>query len=74
MDEVARVAALLSEMGASGSQAEVMARQLIKRAEQQAAERGTDKVAALSRLLELVHAGRRGETYEGPDSEGEGEP
>lgn len=70
MDEAAAVAGVLRKMGASESQASVMARQLIKRAEQQSQEKGTSKVAALARLLELVRTGRAGEPYEGPDSKG----
>ncbi len=65
MDEVQQVAALLERMGAGGAQAEVMAKQLIKRAGQISEERGIDRVAALAELLELVRSGREGETYEG---------
>ncbi len=65
MDEVQQVAALLERMGAGGAQAEVMAKQLIKRAGQISQERGIDRVAALAELLRLVRSGREGETYEG---------
>jgi hypothetical protein len=48
-------------LGASRAQAERMAAQLLKRAEQHASERGISREAALARLLELVAQGRAGE-------------
>lgn len=70
MDEQNQVAAILVQMGASGEQASVMAKQLIKRAEQISDERGIEKVAALADLLSLVRSGREGETYERPVTKG----
>lgn len=67
MDELGQVAALLESFGAEKAQAEVMARQLLKRAEQVSAEKGVPKIEALADLLQLVKAGRTGETYERPD-------
>lgn len=70
MDESKQVAAVLVQMGADQSQALVMAKQLIKRAEQISRDQGVEKVQALARLLELVRSGRSGESYESPDSKG----
>ncbi len=64
MDEVEQVAQVLEQLGAEGSQARVMSAQLIKRAEQISQKRGIEKVAALAELLQLVKAGREGETHE----------
>lgn len=63
MDELARLTALCRNLGATtDAQAETMARQLQKRADQLAAERGITRVAAMEHLLNLVIHGRRGET------------
>jgi hypothetical protein len=48
-------------MGAAEGAAATMARQLLKRAGQIAAERGIDREQALAELLKAVEAGRRGE-------------
>ena len=59
-DEIEKVAELFIGMGASREQANVMAAQLLKRAEQIAEERGISKVAALESLLKQVLEARRG--------------
>jgi hypothetical protein len=65
MNEHEQLAQLCQRLGASRAQAETMATQLLKRAEQHAAERGTTREAALQRLLELVVKGRAGEVPPG---------
>jgi hypothetical protein len=52
---------LCRRLGASAQQAEAMARQLAKRADQLAAERGVTRVDAMKYLLEVVVKGRAGE-------------
>jgi hypothetical protein len=59
-DEREQLIRLCEKLGAARPQAEAMATQLLKRAEQLAAERGTTREAALARLLELVVQGRSG--------------
>ncbi len=61
MDELASLTGLCRRLGASPDQAEAMARQLIKRADQLVQERGQTREEALSYLLRLVVGGRRGE-------------
>jgi hypothetical protein len=61
MTEQEQLAQLCERLGASPTQANVMAAQLLKRAEQLAAERNTTRDTELKRLLELVTKGRGGE-------------
>ncbi len=61
-EEQAQIKALLGKLGASKSQAEVMSRQLVKRANQWVEERGMSRVEAMKELLDLVVAGRSGQT------------
>lgn len=70
MDEVGQIRELLVRMGAEVAQAEGMARQLSKRADQISEERGISRIDALAKLLELVRSGRAGESYESPDEKG----
>ncbi|MBI2514366.1 MAG: hypothetical protein HYV96_20525 [Opitutae bacterium] len=66
MDELAQLTQLCRRLGApTDAQAETMARQLQKRADQLAAERGLTRVAAMEHLLTLMAHGRRGETPPG---------
>lgn len=58
--EVAQVAQLFIQFGATPEQADVMAAQLLKRAGQLAEERGISKVAALESLLKQVIEARQG--------------
>lgn len=58
--EIEKVAELFIGLGASGEQANVMAAQLLKRAEQVAEKRNISKVAALESLLKQVVEARRG--------------
>lgn len=61
MNEEQQLSRVFETMGASGAQARAMASQLLKRAAQQAQERGVTREAALARLLDLVIKGRSGE-------------
>ncbi len=63
--EYQQLVALCEHMGAPRAQAERMAAQLVKRADQLVAERGATRVEAMSYLLGLVRAGQRGETPPG---------
>ena len=66
MDELAKLSALCRRLGADTDvQAETMARQLLKRADQLAAERGIAREAALQHLLSVLVHGRRGEVPPG---------
>lgn len=62
MNELDEVRELCRRLGAEPAQAATMAAQLLKRADQLAAERGIDRVAAMKYLLDLVVKGRSGET------------
>jgi len=53
---------LCQRMGAPEAQARTMARQLLKRSDQIAQERGIKRVDALEHLLRLLISGRQGET------------
>ncbi len=61
MDELAQLTKLCRGLGATPEQADVMARQLIKRADQLVAERGQNRAEAMAYLLRLVVQGRQGE-------------
>jgi hypothetical protein len=61
MDELARLTGLCGKLGASPVQAEAMARQLIKRADQLSAERGQPREETMAYLLRLLVQGRSGE-------------
>ena len=61
MSELEQLAALCEGLGAPRAQALVMAGQLLKRAEQLAAERGVSREAALQGLLEVVLKGKAGQ-------------
>jgi hypothetical protein len=66
MDELAQLTALCRRLGAAtDAQAEVLARQLLKRADQLSAERGVAREAALKHLLDVLVSGRRGEVPPG---------
>jgi hypothetical protein len=65
MNEQEQLVALCMKMGAHRSQAEIMASQLAKRADQLAAARGLTRVAAMAHLLQLLVKGRSGEVPPG---------
>jgi hypothetical protein len=62
MTEHEQLVALCMKMGAPESQAETMAGQLAKRADQLAQERGITRVEAMTHLLQVLVKGRSGET------------
>lgn len=61
MDELAQLTRLCGNLGATPVQAEAMARQLAKRADQLVAERGQTREEVMAYLLRLVVQGRSGE-------------
>ena len=61
MNELAQLTALCRGLGATAAQADSMARQLIKRADQLACERGQPREEVMAYLLRLVVQGRNGE-------------
>jgi len=61
MDELVQLTQLCRGLGATAEQADAMARQLVKRADQLVAGRGQTREAALAYLLRLVVQGHRGE-------------
>lgn len=74
MDELAQLTRVCRNLGATGDQAEAMARQLIKRAEQLTVARGMTREAAMDYLLRLVLQGNSGEVppeFQRPPNPGE---
>lgn len=61
MTELEQLTRLCERLGASRGQAAIMAAQLLKRAEQLAAERNVPREEALRGLIEVVVKGRAGE-------------
>ena len=61
MTEHEQLTQLCERLGAAPAQAATMATQLLKRAEQLAAQRGITRETALQELLEVVVKGRAGE-------------
>jgi len=61
MNETEQLRVVFERLGTTRAQAETMAAQLLRRAEQHARERGVTPAAALARLLELVVQARAGE-------------
>lgn len=61
MHELAQLTRLCGSLGATPVQAEAMARQLIKRADQLVAERNQTREQVMEYLLRLVVQGRGGE-------------
>jgi hypothetical protein len=59
--ELEQLTTLCARLGATAAQAPTMARQLLKRADQLAAERGIERTTALAQLIEVVIRGRHGE-------------
>lgn len=77
MTELEQLTQLCERLGAPGPQAATMAAQLMKRADQLAAERGIAREAALRGLLEVVIKGRAGEVpaqFAPPQSEPDAGP
>ena len=61
MKELEQLTALCERLGAPRAQAATMAAQLLKRADQLAAERSVSREQALAYLVELTIRGRNGE-------------
>lgn len=61
MTELEQLTLVCERLGASRAQAQTMAAQLLKRAEQISTERGITREAALAALMEVVIKGRAGE-------------
>lgn len=61
MSELEQLTALCAKLGATPTQAAVMAAQMLKRAEQLARERNIDRTDALAHLINVVVSGRAGE-------------
>lgn len=59
-EEIEKVSGIFQNLGAESEQAQVMAKQLIKRAEQRAEEKGSSKVEELQKLLEVSVFGAQG--------------
>jgi hypothetical protein len=72
-EEHAQLVALCERMGAPHAQAETMARQLAKRADQIAAERNVSRVEAMTGLLQVLIKGRNGEGPDGRPTRANGE-
>jgi hypothetical protein len=60
VSELDRITALCTRLGAPPAQAATMAKQLLKRADQIAAERGIPRETALAQLLQILVEGSRG--------------
>ncbi len=60
MSDLEKITQLCVRLGAGADQAATMAAQLIKRADQLAADRGVAREAALAQLLEILVQGRQG--------------
>jgi len=65
MSELEQLSEVCVRLGATRAQAETMAAQLLKRAAQLAAERGSTREVELARLLQIVVQGRAGEVAVG---------
>jgi len=61
VDEVSQLAKVFANLGAEPSQARTMARQILRRAEQLAAENNISRVESLDRLMRLCVRGFHGE-------------
>jgi hypothetical protein len=60
MDELTKLTEFCGKLGASPQQADAMARQLLKRADQLAVERNQSREECMAYLLRLVVQGRAG--------------
>jgi hypothetical protein len=61
VSDIVQLQELCRRLGASAEQAETMARQLLKRAEQLSVERNISQEKALEHLLRVLVHGRQGE-------------
>lgn len=65
MSELERLTGLCRRLGATEAQAGTMARQMMKRADQLAAERKISREEAMAHLLDILRHGRKGEVPPG---------
>jgi hypothetical protein len=75
MSEVKKLAELCRSWGVPPAQADLMARQLAKRADQLMASRGLSREEVMTYLLRVVTQGRQGEVpkeFQSPPSAGSG--
>lgn len=70
MTEHEQLVQLCEKMGAPREQAETMARQLGKRADQLVTTRGMSRIAAMEYLLKVLIKGRSGEGPDEPEAPG----
>jgi len=61
VSELGKISEICRRLGAGPEQAEIMARQLSKRADQISLERGISRAQAMAQLLEILVQGRQGE-------------
>ena len=71
-DKTPEVAQIFVNLGASEKNAHVMARQLIKRAEQVAEEKKTSKITELQKLLEISVLGAQGRLHPSDETDFKG--
>ncbi|HLS29132.1 MAG TPA: hypothetical protein VK041_10810 [Opitutales bacterium] len=64
--DLEQLATFFRSLGAEEDAASVMASQLLKRADQLAAERSVSRLEAIDYLLKVTVAGREGVVYDGP--------
>lgn len=69
MSDIDQLNQLCLQLGATPQQANSMSRQLMKRAEQLASERGITEVEAMEHLLKVLIKGRQGDVYVEPPSD-----
>ncbi len=60
MSDLEKITVICERLGAAHAQAATMATQLLKRADQLAAERGITRETALAQLLQILVEGRQG--------------
>lgn len=63
--EIENLTLLLRNLGAEKEAAGVMAKQILKRAEQLAKDRSVSRIEALDYLIKVTIAGQQGRVYEG---------
>jgi hypothetical protein len=69
VSELEKITTLCTRLGAPPEQAATMASQLLKRADQRAAERGISREMALAQLLQILVDGRQGKVPPAPPSQ-----
>ena len=62
-EEIERLAQVFVNLGTQSEQGVVMAKQMLKRADQLSEERSIPRTEALDHLMKVLIAGRKGESY-----------